>query len=94
MSTKHLIVGSLTVASLVAASGCVQVEKLDDAGDSVPTEVQRVFDERCATSGCHDSGTRQAGLSLAASDAAGIIGRPSTQNSAYALVELGSVEES
>lgn len=89
MSSKYLIVGGLAVAS-----GCVQVEKLDDAGQSVPTEVQRVFDDRCATSGCHDSGSRQAGLSLAASDAAGIIGRPSSQNSAFALVELGSVEES
>lgn len=89
MSSKYLIVGGLAVAS-----GCVQVEKLDDDGQSVPTEVQRVFDDRCATSGCHDSGSRQAGLSLAASDAAGIIGRPSSQNSAFALVELGSVETS
>lgn len=89
MSTKYLI-----VAGLAVASGCVQVEKLDDAGQSVPTEVQRVFDERCAIGSCHDSSTRQAGLSLAASDAAGIIGQPSSQNSSFALVELGSVETS
>ena len=89
MSTKHWIFGGLVVAS-----GCVQVEKLDEAGQAVPTEVQRVFDTRCATGGCHDSSTRQAGLSLEASDAAGIIGQPSSQNGSFSLVELGSVETS
>ena len=84
------LIGGLTTA----VTGCVQVEKLDDAGDSVPTEVQRVFDERCAIAPCHDAGSRAGNLSLSAADAAGIIGRPSGQNSALSLVEPGSVEES
>jgi len=88
MNTTHFLV----VTATVSLTSCVQVEKLDAEGESVPTEVQRVFDARCATSGCHDAGTRQAGLSLSASDAAGIIGQPSSQNSAFALVEPGSVD--
>lgn len=83
-----------TAAALLCAPGCVQVEKVtgDNAStsDTVPDEVQRVFDDRCAVSGCHD-GTTSPDLRAAASN--GIIDG-SSDTSPLSMVELGNVSGS
>ncbi|MCA9649044.1 MAG: hypothetical protein H6712_15730 [Myxococcales bacterium] len=87
--------GPALLASLGLAlglGGCNELQKIDDGGSSgagIPDEVQRVFDERCNTSGCHDS-AQAGGLELSAAVSAQIIDGPS-EVSALPLVELGNV---
>lgn len=74
------------------AFGCDQVERIEQDGDggnqnAAPRAVQAIFDQKCATAGCHDATTAQAGLSLA--PGAEIVGKPSSQ-SPLPLVELGN----
>jgi hypothetical protein len=82
-------------AACLAASGCSQVEKLEDdgpVGGGIPAEVQRAFDDSCGTAGCHDSASAAAGLDLSAAAAPSIIGGPSTQP--LPMVELGNINGS
>lgn len=74
---------------------CTQIEKVEGgmSGGSVPTEVQRAFNESCALGGCHDAASRQAGLDLSASGSPAIIGGMSSQSD-LPLVELGNVQGS
>lgn len=84
---------AITATMGLLLPGCAQLEKLDgDSGSeaTVPTEVQRAFNESCAIPGCHDSASRQGGLDLSAAGSAGIIGGQSSQ-STLPLVELGNV---
>lgn len=83
------------VALGVGLMGCNELQKIDDGGNmaaGIPDEVQRVFDERCNTAGCHDS-ARAGGLELTADVSPDIIGGSSTQSS-LPLVELGNVQGS
>ena len=87
--------GPALLASLGLAlglGGCNELQKIDDGGSSgagIPDELQRVFDERWNTSGCHDS-AQAGGLELSAAVSAQIIDGPS-EVSALPLVELGNV---
>ncbi|MCX4242144.1 hypothetical protein [Paraliomyxa miuraensis] len=81
--------------AVVGVSACTQVEKIDDGGSGaqIPDEVQRAFDDSCATAGCHSGGSPAQGLDLSAGASAAIIGGQATQAS-MPLVELGNVEGS
>lgn len=79
----------------LGAAGCNELQKIDDGGGpgaTVPDEVQRVFDQRCNTAGCHDA-AQAGGLELTAAVSPAIIGGSSVQSS-LPLVELGNVEGS
>lgn len=85
-----------TLGTLGTLGACTQLEPIDDGGAGaarIPDEVQRAFDDSCATAGCHDAASRQGGLDLSATAAPTIIGGASTQ-SELPLVELGNVEGS
>lgn len=89
--------GAALGATLLLGTGaCTQLEKIDDGGDgaTIPTEVQRAFDDSCAIAGCHDAATRAQGLELTAGASASIIGRSASQVPSLPLVELGNVEGS
>jgi len=86
----------LCAAAVIGVSGCDQVDKVIESGDAagaaVPTEVQRVFDDRCGTGGCHDA-TAAGGLVLTAPNSNSIIGGSST-GSPLPMVALGDISGS
>ena len=95
METLMRSTGFAFVGLALGASGCNELQKIDDGGSSaagIPDEVQRVFDERCNTAGCHDA-ARAGGLELTADAAPEIIGGGSVQSS-LPLVDLGNVQGS
>ncbi|MEZ4449494.1 MAG: hypothetical protein R3B09_08440 [Nannocystaceae bacterium] len=77
----------------LSLAGCGGVDPIGDSGGSngsdVPPAVVAAFAASCAIGGCHDAGTRQAGLSLAAADLGSIIGAPAS-GSTLPLVEIGN----
>ena len=80
--------------ALTLLSACAyQLEPRDEAatgeGAAVPAIVQQIFDDSCATAGCHAGGSPAAGLSLAADASAAALGGTSTQRPELALVEPG-----
>ncbi len=79
-------------------TGCVQIEAVGpggSAGEEVPGRVQEVLDAHCATSGCHDAGSRAGGLSLSEADSAALLsGASSNQEPSLALVRRGSIQDS
>lgn len=96
MTPTSRIATILAAAAVSLSSGaCTQLEKIDDGGGGaqIPDEVQRAFDESCATAGCHDANTQQAGLNLSAGASASVIDGSASQAS-LPLVELGNVEGS
>lgn len=84
----------LTVAALMGAAGCTQVERIDEVGAGgdrvIPTAVQQIFDANCSLAGCHDSASQAGSLVLASPQSRGIIGGQS-QQSMLPLVEIGNV---
>jgi hypothetical protein len=75
----------------------VQLEPRDEpAGDSteVPALVQQIFDDSCATAGCHGDGSPAAGLSLAADRSSAALAGTSTQRPELALVTFGEPTQS
>lgn len=84
---------ALALGLMGATSGCL-VEETDEPEEGViPPRVQLAFDVNCALSGCHDTSTAKAGLSLVDGESGAIIGGSSSQ-SELPLVELGNVDGS
>lgn len=80
-----------TLASIVALAlpACAPTDASPTPAQ-IPAAVQRAFDARCLTEGCHDATTRAAGLSLDALDSPHIVGGASSQSS-LPLVHLGDL---
>ncbi len=75
-----------------ATLGCGGLEELDtDAAATIPSPVQRAFEESCGTAGCHDAKSVAGGLSLAEGDSAAILDMVAE---GYPMVERGNVQGS
>jgi hypothetical protein len=93
MSTRSLSWVSPALAVFWVISGCGGLTPIEDdggEGGAVPPAVRAAFAGSCATPGCHDSGSRAGGLSLADADLGGLVGAPSA-GSSLPLVEIGDV---
>ncbi|HGG56854.1 MAG TPA: hypothetical protein ENK31_03550, partial [Nannocystis exedens] len=92
---SHTLAALATIA--LTLGGCGELAALDDSGgdggSSIPLEVEDAFVESCALSGCHDSASRQGGLSLDAADLGSLVGKASN-GSDLPLVEIGNVHGS
>lgn len=85
------------LCSITALACEVQLDPRDEPeadGAEVPALVQQIFDDSCATAGCHGGGSPAAGLSLAADRSAASLAGTSTQRPELALVEPGFPTES
>lgn len=82
-------VASMGMVATLAALGCANFDTpVDPAGGAPDTlvpnpsftaDVLPIFEKRCSVGGCHSFATRQAGLSLAATDAYNLlVGVPSS----------------
>lgn len=87
------------VVALLAATGCDQLEAVDEGdggtggGAVIPPAVQAAFDKNCAIPACHDAGTRSQGLSLAAGDSAALL-EGQLSAGGLPLVTIGDLEAS
>lgn len=79
-----------TLVSFVALVVPACAPESDPAPVEIPAAVQRAFDARCVTDGCHDATTRAGGLSLDALDSPRIVGGASAQ-SPLPLVRIGDL---
>lgn len=96
-TTSRFTIHSLAALSLMlGATACNGLEKINEgngpSGGGIPEDVQRAFDETCATPACHDSATASAGLDLSAAAAPSIIGGMSS--SPLPMVDPGNVNGS
>jgi hypothetical protein len=92
MSGARISAPAGLVLALSLCTGCPKLEKIEQSTASVPTEVQRIFDEACATAGCHDAATRSNGVDLTAAGAGAIIG--GTGSTGLPLVTIGDLANS
>ena len=64
---KHFALVMFVLAAALEGAGCVGSLSDPDAfidGGTIPKDAQTVFEERCATAGCHDDLTTAANLNL------------------------------
>jgi len=84
---------ALTLAALLAASGCAGDGETTTAGDGQFAMIQsEVFNQSCIQAACHDSATRQGNLDLTAGTSYGQLVGVEPENSAARVAGLLRVE--
>ncbi len=79
--------------------GCGELERMDDNGSAevhlVPSQIQNIFNDQCAFSGCHAGSSPQEGLNLSQSVAYNnLVDVPSSQQSSIKRIAPGQPDNS